>query len=92
MGVADQRCSRLQGQEMHIGAHVEDTAGQREELDFRIWSQAGNQRSIHNLGDLVQRGHCRGEQERPGVFLFTHSAGPFLIPFCNKFTDPSSIT
>lgn len=81
MGVADQRCSRLQGQEMHIGAHMEDTAGQREELDSRIWSQAGNQRSIHNLGGLVQREHCRGEQEQLDVFLFTRSAGPFLIPF-----------
>ena len=30
VGVADQRCSRLQGQEIHIGAHVDSTAAQRE--------------------------------------------------------------
>lgn len=37
MGSAGQRHSRLQKPEMHIGAHVEDSAGQRlAELDSRI--------------------------------------------------------
>ena len=39
VGSAGQRHSRLQKPEKHIGAHVEDSTGQRvAELDSRIWN------------------------------------------------------